>query len=702
MADVVILGGGMLSEALARHYGPRRARVITRADVDLRCPDATTRLLKSLHPRPRAVINVAAVVGGITFNMAHPVATLEDNLLLATSVLRACHEANVPKVVSVLSTCIFPTRHEAAFDEGAVHDGPPHDTNAGYAYAKRALLALSQAYCAQYDREYVCVTPCNLFGPGDKFDADRAHVVGALVRRFVEAANTPVTAPLPVVSVYGTGAPLRQFLYADDAARLVAWAVDNWHDGGTPLILAPDDEVSIKTLAETIGDVVRETLGVAVAIEWDATKPDGQLRKRALNTLLRTHLPPSVFEFTPLKTAIANTVQWYLQQSVAQTATLPTAEPLTVPPSGPRRALVIGATGQDGAYLCRLLLAKGYRVYASVRRVSTANTQRLAAIMHHLTMVPLDVCDASSVSGAVAACAPHEIYNLAAQSHVGESFDCPLYTGTVDALGVTAVLEAARAAGAGSGSSPRPRVYQASTSELYGVVTRDRQGVHSSMHPVSPYAIAKHYGYQMVQLYRAAHGLYACNGILFNHESEVRGTAFVTRKITQHVGRLAAASGGLASSAVPVLELGNLDARRDWGHAEDYVQAMWLLLQQEEPRDIALGTGVSHTVREFVQAAFGAAGLGDVTWRGEGLAETGWIGDRLVVRVDSELFRPCEVASLRAEVDTGAVIGWTATCTFAELVARMVAADVYRARNGLDPFEFIDGRDVRAVGPVLQ
>jgi GDPmannose 4,6-dehydratase len=688
MGDVVILGGGMLSGALARHYGPHRARVVTRVDVDLRCPDATTRLLKGLHPRPRAVINVAAVVGGITFNMAHPVATLEDNLLLATSVLRACHEANVPKVVSVLSTCIFPTRHEAAFDEGAVHDGPPHATNAGYAYAKRALLALSQAYCVEHGREYVCVTPCNLFGPGDKFDADRAHVVGALVRRFVEAAaahkSDPVT-PLQPVRVYGTGAPLRQFLYADDAARLVAWAVDNWHDGATPLILAPDDEVSIKTLAETIRDVVRDTLGVAVGIEWDATKPDGQLRKRALNTLLRTHLPPSAFEFTALKTAIANTVQWYLQQSGG--LAVPLTAPLMVP-----RALVIGATGQDGAYLCRLLLSKGYRVYASVRRVSTANTQRLAAIMHQLTMVPLDVCDASSVSGAVAACAPHEIYNLAAQSHVGESFDCPLYTGTVDALGVTAVLEAARA-----GSSPRPRVYQASTSELYGVVTRDRQGVHSSMHPVSPYAIAKHYGYQMVQLYRAAHGLYACNGILFNHESEVRGTAFVTRKITQHVGRLAAAGGG--TNAVPVLELGNLDARRDWGHAEDYVQAMWLLLQQDEPRDIALGTGVSHTVREFVQAAFGAAGLGVVTWRGEGLAETGWVGDRLVVRVDSELFRPCEVASLRAEMDTGAAIGWKAACTFAELVARMVAADVHRARNGLDPFEFIDGRDVGAVGP---
>jgi GDPmannose 4,6-dehydratase len=705
MADIVILGGGMLSAALVWHYGgPQHVRVVTRLDVDLRCADATTRLLKGMIPQPRAVINVAAVVGGITFNMANPVATLEDNLLLATSVLRACHEADVPKVVSVLSTCIFPTRHEAAFDEGAVHDGPPHDTNAGYAYAKRALLALSQAYSAQYGREYVCVTPCNLFGSGDKFDEARAHVVGALVRRFVEAAEVAQadksagtvgatdTTP-PTVAVYGTGAPLRQFLFADDAARLIAWAVDNWHDAATALILAPDDEVSIKDLAETIRDAVREQCAVHVAIAWDATKPDGQMRKRALNTRLRSHLPPAAFTFTPLRTAIAETVQWY---RASRYSNGPMAAGPSAGPSGPRRALVIGATGQDGAYLCRLLLSKGYRVYASVRRVSTANTQRLEDILPHLTLVPMDVCDASSVSCAIMGCVPHEIYNLAAQSHVGESFACPLYTGTVDGLGVTCVLEGARA------MSPTPRVYQASTSELYGVVTRDRQGVHSSMHPVSPYAIAKHYGYQMVQLYRAAHGLYACNGILFNHESEVRGTAFVTRKITQYVGKLvAAASVGMcaasvtpAASALPPLQLGNLSARRDWGHAEDYVQAMWLLLQQDKPRDIALGTGESHTVREFVEVAFAAAGLGVVTWQGCGLSETGWLEDRLVVEVDLELFRPCEVAYLRAEVDTGAVIGWKATCTFQQLVQRMVAADVHRARTGLDQFAFVDGRTV--------
>lgn len=308
-STIAVLGAsGMTGQALRRLSASfsddvsSRWVFCTRQDVDLRKESALTHWLTT-HGVSH-VINVAAVVGGITFNIDHPLSTLDDNVRLATSVLGACHAAGVQHVVSILSTCIFPVKHQAAFSENHVFDGAPHPTNGPYAYAKRLLLSLSQAYASQHGRRYVCVVPPNLYGPHDKFDEARAHVVGALIRKFA-SAEAAVTPDGKTVSVYGTGAARRQFMFCDDLAALLVWALHNYTDTDEPLIVADDGDVSIK---ELVG-VIASNFSDDVVIEWDATKPDGQLRKQALNLKMRRLLP--AWTATSLADGIAKTVAWY-------------------------------------------------------------------------------------------------------------------------------------------------------------------------------------------------------------------------------------------------------------------------------------------------------------------------------------------------------------------------------------------------------
>ena len=272
-----------------------------------------------------------------------------------------------------------------------------------------------------------------------------------------------------------------------------------------------------------------------------------------------------------------------------------------------KKALITGITGQDGSYLAEFLLEKGYEVHGIIRRASVSTTARIDHIMDKLIIHEGDLSDSSSIIRIVLQVKPDEIYNLAAQSHVQVSFDAAEYTGDVDALGVLRILEAVHTAGL----DKICRVYQASTSELYGKVEEVPQSETTPFHPYSPYAVAKQYGFWMIKEYREAYGIFACNGILFNHESERRGDNFVTRKITLAAGRIAC---GLQDH----LELGNLDSLRDWGYAKDYVECMWLILQQNEPDDYVIATGVQHTVREFTTLAFANDGI-ELEWRGEGI-----------------------------------------------------------------------------------
>lgn len=340
-----------------------------------------------------------------------------------------------------------------------------------------------------------------------------------------------------------------------------------------------------------------------------------------------------------------------------------------------KKALITGITGQDGSYLSEFLLEKGYEVHGIVRRSSVVTTERIDHLLVK-NMVKLhdgDLADSSSVIRIINQVRPDEIYNLAAQSHVGVSFDAAEYTGDVDALGVLRILEAVHMLG----MDKICRIYQASTSELYGKVEECPQNEKTPFHPYSPYAVAKQYGFWMIKQYREAYGMFACNGILFNHESERRGANFVTRKITLAAGRIAC---GLQD----YLELGNLDSLRDWGYAKDYVECMWLMLQQQKPDDFVVATGEQHTVREFTTLAFRHDGI-EIEWRGKGLEEKGYdkATGKVVVSVNPKWFRPTDVVNLWGDpTKARTVLGWNPQKTsYVELCNIMAESDLRLAKK---------------------
>ena len=338
-----------------------------------------------------------------------------------------------------------------------------------------------------------------------------------------------------------------------------------------------------------------------------------------------------------------------------------------------KRALITGITGQDGSYLAELLLEKGYEVHGMTRRASLPNTDRIAHLLDKITLHDGDLSDSSSIIRILRLVQPEEVYNLAAQSHVQVSFDVPEYSGDVDALGVLRLLEGVRILG----MEKTCRFYQASTSELYGKVEEVPQKETTPFHPYSPYAIAKQYGYWMVKEYREAYGMFAVNGILFNHESERRGENFVTRKITRAAGRIAC---GLQDK----LQLGNLDSRRDWGYARDYVECMWLMLQHKKPEDFVIATGVQHTVREFTTLTFAHDGI-DLEWRGQGMEEQGIdkATGKVLVEVNPAWFRPTDVDNLWGDpAKARTVLGWNPQRTsYEQLCAIMAEHDLQLAKR---------------------
>ena len=334
-----------------------------------------------------------------------------------------------------------------------------------------------------------------------------------------------------------------------------------------------------------------------------------------------------------------------------------------------KKALITGITGQDGSYLAEFLLEKGYEVHGVTRRASISNTARIDHLIAEKAVVlhDGDLSDSSSLIRIIGLVEPDEIYNLAAQSHVQVSFDAPEYSGDVDALGVLRILEAVRILG----RTEKTKVYQASTSELYGKVEEIPQKETTPFHPYSPYAVAKQYGFWIVKEYREAYGMFAVNGILFNHESERRGENFVTRKITLAAGRIAE---GLQDH----LELGNMDSLRDWGYAKDYVECMWLIMQQEKPEDFVIATGVQHTVRDFTEKAFKANNI-DIRWEGKGLEEKGYDAEtgKMLVCVNPAWFRPTDVDNLWGDpTKARTVLGWDPQKTsYEELVTIMAKHD---------------------------
>jgi GDPmannose 4,6-dehydratase len=347
-----------------------------------------------------------------------------------------------------------------------------------------------------------------------------------------------------------------------------------------------------------------------------------------------------------------------------------------------KKAFITGITGQDGSYLAELLLEKGYEVHGLVRRSSSFNRERIeplylgtlirdSHLYNRLQLHYGDLTDSSNLIRLVQQIQPDEIYNLAAQSHVQVSFDVPEYTAETDGVGVLRLLEAVRV----TGLEKKVRIYQASTSELYGKVQEIPQTEKTQFYPRSPYGVAKLYAYWIVKNYREAYNMFACNGILFNHESERRGENFVTRKITLAAARI---SLGLQEK----LYLGNMDAKRDWGHARDYVECMWLMLQQDEPGDYVVATGETHSVREFTTLAFGESGI-TLEWQGSGVEEKGidTTTGKVLVEVDPKYFRPAEVDILVGDATKARVnLGWQPKISFGELCKLMVQEDLKRCR----------------------
>ncbi|MCB6312901.1 MULTISPECIES: GDP-mannose 4,6-dehydratase [Gordonibacter] len=340
-----------------------------------------------------------------------------------------------------------------------------------------------------------------------------------------------------------------------------------------------------------------------------------------------------------------------------------------------KKALITGITGQDGSYLAELLLDKGYEVHGVMRRSSVRTTSRIDGLLKEgrVTLHNGDLTDSSSLIRVIGEVRPDEIYNLAAQSHVGVSFDAAEYTSEVDAVGVLRILEAVRILGLAACC----RIYQASTSELYGKVVTAPQNEETPFHPYSPYAVAKQYGFWIVKEYREAYGMFAVNGILFNHESERRGSEFVTRKITLAASRIA---NGLQDH----LELGNLDSLRDWGYAKDYVECMWLMMQQAEPDDYVVATGVQHSVRDFTNWAFEEAGI-SLKWEGMGAEEKGFDActGKMLVCVSDAFYRPTDVVNLWGDPTKARTrLGWDPDKTSCrELCKIMMAHDMELARN---------------------
>ncbi len=349
-----------------------------------------------------------------------------------------------------------------------------------------------------------------------------------------------------------------------------------------------------------------------------------------------------------------------------------------------KKALITGITGQDGSYLAEFLLSKGYHVYGIIRRASTFNTGRLDAIYqdphvedYRLVLIYGDLSDASTVNKIINDVMPDEIYNLAAQSHVRVSFDIPEYTGDIDAIGVTRVLDTIKNIKIKTGKSIK--FYQASSSEMFGKATETPQKETTPFYPRSPYGVAKLYGYWITKNYRESYDLFACNGILFNHESPRRGETFVTRKITM-------AAAAIKEGVQKVLYLGNLDAKRDWGHAKDYIESMWLMLQQKQPDDYVIATGETHSVREFLEKTFELAGIPIKSNGKKGVKEEYIRKDtgKVVVKIDPKYFRPAEVDMLLGDATKAhKTLGWKPKILFNDLAKEMVEEDLKKLRQKL-------------------
>jgi GDPmannose 4,6-dehydratase len=695
---ILVTGGaGFLGREVCKalqSYSPSAVIVPRSAKHDLRRQEVVERLLR--RERPDVVIHLAAVVGGIGANRENPGKYFYDNASMAIHLMEEARLANVSKFVALGTICSYPKFTPVPFKEDDLWNGYPEETNAPYGLAKKMLLVQGQAYRQQYGFNAITLLPVNLYGPGDNFDPASSHVIPALIRKVVSAREIGQK----FVDAWGTGQATREFLFVRDAAEGICRAADQYNES-EPLNLGSGKEISIRDLLE----MICELCSFRGEIRWDATKPDGQPR-RCLDTS-RAREAIGFDSRTSFREGLLETIAWYEQhreelearfaekshpvgsngsakRPISSTTAKPQGStshsPSAVTSSAPaathdsatgrpKKALITGITGQDGSYLAELLMEKGYEVHGLVRRSSTFGTSRIDHLYRDphdpLTRLFLhygDLTDGQCITNLVLDLEPDEIYNLAAQSHVRVSFDQPNYTAQTVAIGALNTLEAARQLN----KRKRVKIYQASSSEMYGDVLETPQKETTPFNPQSPYACAKVYAFHQVVNYRRSYDLFASNGILFNHESPRRGETFVTRKITRAATRIKL---GLQDK----LYLGNLDAKRDWGYAKDYVEAMWRMLQHREPDDFVVATGRTHTIREFLDLVFSEL---ELDWHD-------------YVQVDPRYFRPSEVDLLLGDSSKAReLLGWVAATDVKELAHIMVCHDRELAERELHDNSF--------------
>ena len=720
---IIVTGGagflGMhVCDALQK-FSPEDVFVPRSADHDLRSPVAVKDMLEK--KKPHVVLHLAAVVGGIGANRNNPGRYFYDNATMAIHLMEESRLAGVEKFISAGTICSYPKHTPVPFREEDLWNGYPEETNAPYGLAKKMLLIQGQAYREQYGFNAITLLPVNLYGPYDNFDPDSSHVIPALVKKALEAREEGRES----IEVWGSGQASREFLFVRDAAEAIAIAADKYNEA-EPVNIGSGHEITIRELVSLICELC-EFKG---DIRWDSSKPDGQPR-RCLDTS-RARDAFGFEASTSLREGLIETIAWYEQQHLKKSQQRPQlsiAKPKVVDQNGssksangsngngnghahgngngnghvngngngngkgksainalfrnsksqklhefkanepasasrPKCALITGITGQDGSYLAELLLKKGYDVHGLVRRSSTFGTERIDHLYEdpqvphkQLFLHYGDLTDAQNVMNVVLDNEPDEIYNLGAQSHVRVSFDLPSYTVDSVAMGTLHILEAARQLN----KRKEVRVYQASSSEMYGDVVESPQTEKTPFRPQSPYACAKVFAHYQTINYRNAYNLFASNGILFNHESPRRGETFVTRKITRSAARIKL---GLEDK----LFLGNLDANRDWGYAKDYVEAMWLMLQHDEPDDFVVATGVTCSVRNFLEYVFEELDL-DVEKH---------------VEIDSRYFRPTEVNELLGDYSKAREkLKWEPDTNVEELARIMIKYDLQKATREL-------------------
>ena len=668
---------GMVGSAIVRTLQQQgQTSIVTRthAALDL-MNQASVNAFFELE-KPDQVYLAGAKVGGVHANNTYPAESTYQNLMVHANVIDAAFRNGVQKLLFLGSSCIYPKLAPQPMAEDALLTGALEPTNEPYAIAKIAGIKLYESYNRQYGAshsvDYRSVMPANLSGLGDNHCPENSHVIPALIHRFHEAKVSQA----PTVTIWGYGTPRSEFLYVDDIAAASVFVMNlpkatlaaHTQPMQSRINFGFGDDITIKELALAVSKIV----GYQGVIDFDATKPDGLLRK------LMDKLP---FKCAGLASPSRARHRFdrcvprfssYVIASAARHAILNRTMK-----KNSKVALITGVTSQDGSYFAEFLLEKGYTVHGIKRRASSFNTQLVDHIYQdpHVDNAQFklhygDLSDSSNLTRIIQETQPDEIYNLGTQSHVAVSFESPRYTADVDGMGTLCILEVIRILGL----EKNPRFYQSSTSELYCLAQETPQKETTPFCLCIPYAVAKLYAYWITVNYRAAHGMYACKGILFNHESPRRGETFVTRKITRGMANIIQGVEGC-------LYMRNIDALRDWGHAKDYVRMQWMMLQQNTAEDFVIAMGKQYSVWQFIEWTAAELGI-QISWLGVGVNEVSYVNVKATVRIDPCYFCPTEVETLLGDPSKAKQkLGGVPEITAQEMCDEMVAHDLVQTKQ---------------------